>query len=114
MSTPTSPLDRGDLGERAERLTEERDTLRRTLADLASADPFAAHAEADHAMAYERNADLTALRSRLTEMERVLREVTTCGAPRTDPTLGKGWFVERHAIDAARALLSQTPNEAKP
>lgn len=39
-------------------LRAERDALRRTLADLASVDPLAAHAEADHAMVYEHNAEL--------------------------------------------------------
>lgn len=60
-----------DVRDRITDLTRERDALRKTLADVASTDPLAAHAEADHAMAYESNAELVTLRSRVERLERV-------------------------------------------
>jgi hypothetical protein len=50
------------------RVIAERDALRRTLADLAASDPFAAHAEADHAMAYENNAENIRLRQEIDDL----------------------------------------------
>ncbi len=98
-----------DAADEIERLTKERDALRQTLADLASKDPFAAHAESDHSLAYENEAENARLREALQRIAENAKDMK-------DPNAWGSVAVARSLVDAARALLDHTeaPSESGP